>query len=149
MNEIFKRNFKTIDKEAVDFVNRSFAIADQIFTILEKQGKTQRELAMALGKKESEVSKWLQGTHNFTLKTLAKIEQVLGEKIYYTANEVAELKELNDKTVYFSVSSRELVKSQLTNTSEFIAEVKAKEVATLEKDTVTIPADDPFYKQPA
>ena len=59
----------------------SFAIADRIYDILQKQGKSQRFLAHALGKSESEISKWLRGTHNFTTQTLARIESVLGEPI--------------------------------------------------------------------
>ena len=34
-----------------------------------------------LNKKESEISKWLSGTHNFEIKTIAKIESVLEENI--------------------------------------------------------------------
>ena len=42
---------------------------------------TQRALAEKLGKKESEVSKWLTGRHNFTTKTLAHISLALGEDV--------------------------------------------------------------------
>ena len=42
---------------------------------------TQRELAEALGKNEAEVSRWMRGTHNFTIRTLAKISNVLGTQI--------------------------------------------------------------------
>ena len=39
----------------------------------------QKNLAKLLGEKESEINKWMTGTHNFTIKTLSKIESVLGE----------------------------------------------------------------------
>ena len=42
---------------------------------------TQKEFAKEVGKTEPEVSRWLSGTHNFTLRTLAKISSVLGEDI--------------------------------------------------------------------
>jgi hypothetical protein len=32
-------------------------------------------------KSPSEVGKWLSGTHNFTIKTMAKIEHTLGEEL--------------------------------------------------------------------
>jgi len=32
-----------------------------------------------MGKKESEISKWLSGTHNFTIETIAKIQGELKE----------------------------------------------------------------------
>ena len=42
---------------------------------------TQREFAALMGKRESEISRWLTGTHGFTTTTLAKISAVLGEPI--------------------------------------------------------------------
>lgn len=59
----------------------SFAIADKIDAILKKKGMTQKEFAKKMNKTEAEVSRWLSGTHNFTLKTIAKITAVLGESI--------------------------------------------------------------------
>lgn len=150
MNEIFKRNFNNIDREATEFVNRSFAIADEIFSILQKQGKTQKDLADALGKKESEVSKWMQGTHNFTQKTIIKIEHVLRERIIYTASEVKDKINSQPKTIYFSVHSGDLVKSQLKDdVIAFEAKMASGEKTTMETNTVTIPADDKYYKEPA
>lgn len=70
------------------FVDHSFDVVDQIYDVLDRQGKTQRDLANLLGKKESEVSKWMQGTHNFTLKSIAKIEEALGETILLTPKKV-------------------------------------------------------------
>jgi transcriptional regulator with XRE-family HTH domain len=70
-----------VSDEVKRFVDHSFDIVNRIYELLEKQGKTQRDLANLMGKKESEISKWMQGTHNFTLKSLAKIESVLGEKL--------------------------------------------------------------------
>lgn len=74
----------TVSGEVKRFVDHSFDIVDQIYEILERQEKTQRDLANLLGKKESEISKWMQGTHNFTIKSLAKIEDILGEEIIIT-----------------------------------------------------------------
>jgi transcriptional regulator with XRE-family HTH domain len=47
----------------------------------------QKELAKALGKNESEISKWMSGSHNFTLKTVARIEEILGDKLLEVVNE--------------------------------------------------------------
>ena len=38
-----------------------------------------------LGKKESEISKWMRGTHNFTIDTISSIESVLGYPILQVA----------------------------------------------------------------
>lgn len=71
-------------------VRKSMATAKQISHILEKQGKTQKDLADILNKKESEISKWLRGTHNFTYKTISKIEIALGEQIVLTADQAVQ-----------------------------------------------------------
>jgi transcriptional regulator with XRE-family HTH domain len=64
------------------YVRKSIDIADRISMILESQGKTQKDLAQALGKSESEISKWLGGQHNFTVRTLTAVEDALGENIF-------------------------------------------------------------------
>ncbi|MCM1071242.1 MAG: helix-turn-helix domain-containing protein [Alistipes timonensis] len=62
-------------------VDISFLIVDRIHEILTSKGYKQKDLALKLGKKESEVSKWMRGTHNFTIETLSSIEVALGEPI--------------------------------------------------------------------
>jgi len=76
-----------ISKDIDIFVKQSFDIVDRIHQILVAQGKEQKDLASLLGKSESEISKWMTGTHNFTIKTLAKIEAKLGEKIIESVKE--------------------------------------------------------------
>jgi transcriptional regulator with XRE-family HTH domain len=55
------------------------AIAKRVRAIAESKQLTQKELAKRMGKQESEVSKWVSGEHNFTLRSLAKLEAALGE----------------------------------------------------------------------
>ena len=43
-------------------VNLSFLIVDRIHAILEERGLKQKDLANMLGKKESEISKWMRLT---------------------------------------------------------------------------------------
>ena len=62
----------------------SVAIANRICDILEAKGMTQKELARKLGKTETEVSRWLSGTHNLTLSTISKVSVALGEDIVIT-----------------------------------------------------------------
>ena len=44
---------------------------------LEEKGLKQKDLALRLGKSEAEISKWMRGTHNFTIDTLVSIEDAL------------------------------------------------------------------------
>ncbi len=62
-------------------VDLSFLVVDRIHTILEERGLRQKDLASMLDKNESEISKWMRGTHNFTIETISQIENVLGVHI--------------------------------------------------------------------
>ena len=62
-------------------IDLSFAIADKIDAILKEEGNKKKELAKRTGKTQAEVSRWLCGTHNFTLRTIAKIEDALDRRI--------------------------------------------------------------------
>jgi transcriptional regulator with XRE-family HTH domain len=59
----------------------SVAIANRIYEILEKKGMSQKDFARLMGKTETEISRWLSGTHNMTMATIAKISAALGESI--------------------------------------------------------------------
>jgi len=80
-SKIFKELLKNISDEKRRFIRISMDIADQIAQYLKEKRMTQKELAIKLGKNESEISKWLNGSHNFTLDTIAKIESALNEDI--------------------------------------------------------------------
>ena len=62
-------------------VDLSYLSVDRIHTILEERGLRQKDLASMLDKNESEISKWMRGTHNFTIETISQIENVLGVHI--------------------------------------------------------------------
>jgi antitoxin component HigA of HigAB toxin-antitoxin module len=67
--------------ESVRFIEQSLAMANYIECLLSDKGLKQKDLADKMGKSEAEISKWLSGTHNFTLRSIAKIEAVLNESI--------------------------------------------------------------------
>ena len=73
------------------FIDNSFDMSHRIQYLLDINNLDQKDLARQLNKKESEISKWMSGSHNFTLKTLAKIEDVLGDKLFCViSDEIAE-----------------------------------------------------------
>lgn len=76
------------------FTNKSLDILEQVHAILKRKGMTQKELAKKLGKSESEVSKWLSGGHNITLKTISKMEDALGEEIIIVSEKAFDRLEL-------------------------------------------------------
>lgn len=76
--EARRKQVNPIVRQKVDL---SFQIVDRIHEILQAEGLKQKDLALRLGKKEAEISKWMRGTHNFTIDTLVSIEQALGAPI--------------------------------------------------------------------
>lgn len=80
-NPLFRECLAQVSEKTRAEFNLSFEIADRIDAILKEKGLTQKELAKRMGKRESEVSRWLTGRHNFTTNTLADISLALGEPI--------------------------------------------------------------------
>lgn len=80
-NSLFKEELAKIPADVRKQVDMSWAIADKIDTLLKMKGMSQKEFARLMGKTEPEVSRWVGGTHNFTIRTLAKISVVLGEDL--------------------------------------------------------------------
>lgn len=76
-SSILENRRRSVNPEIRESVDMSFQIVDRIHEILTEKGMKQKDLAMLLGKKEAEVSKWMRGTHNFTIDTLVSIENVL------------------------------------------------------------------------
>ncbi|MEY3369173.1 MAG: hypothetical protein RI973_2328 [Bacteroidota bacterium] len=72
------------------FVDKNLDISQQVHAILEEKGWTQGQFAEKLGKTDAEVSKWLSGMHNLTLKSIAKMEAVLGTDIILTPQKAKE-----------------------------------------------------------
>lgn len=65
------------DHETEKFVSKNLAITEKVRLALEKKGWTKGQLAQVMGKSPSEVSKWLSGMHNLTLKSIVKMEVAL------------------------------------------------------------------------
>lgn len=78
---MFREELAKIPADMRKQVDMSWAIADKIDELLKQRGLSQKEFAHLMGKTEPEVSRWVGGTHNFTLRTLAKISTVLGEDV--------------------------------------------------------------------
>ena len=57
------------------------AIAERIDAIMKEKGISKKQLAELTHRRPSDVTRWLGGGHNFTCKTIAMIQQALGEKI--------------------------------------------------------------------
>ncbi|MBR1503362.1 MAG: helix-turn-helix transcriptional regulator [Prevotella sp.] len=85
-NRIMDEFRGTISPEMKMQMEMSVAIANRIYDILEEKGMSQKDLAHRLGKTETEVSRWLSGTHNLTLATICKISSALGTDVIKVAD---------------------------------------------------------------
>jgi len=80
-NNIMDGIRQTISEETKIQLELSVSIANRIYSILEQRGMSQKDFARLMGKTETEVSRWLSGTHNFTVSTISKITAALGEEL--------------------------------------------------------------------
>lgn len=99
-NSLFEARRKSVSNEAKEFVDFSFKIVDRIYDILEEKGMSQKDLADKLGKSEAEISKWMRGTHNFTISTIVKLECALGDSILSVYDNTSQQKAQEAQTVY-------------------------------------------------
>jgi transcriptional regulator with XRE-family HTH domain len=74
---LIKELIAQIPPEISEQNDRRMGLAVKIHDVLRTRGITNQEFAFMMGKKPSEISRWLSGTHNFTTETLWDIERVL------------------------------------------------------------------------
>ena len=83
---------KTVDYSFQDLVNQvpeqikleidlEFAISNRIHDLMMQRGLSKTDLAKALNKRPSEITKWLSGQHNFTIKTIALLSCFFKENL--------------------------------------------------------------------
>lgn len=59
----------------------SFAISDRICYLMHERGLSKKQFADALGRRPSEITKWLSGQHNFTIATIGMLSAFFGQPI--------------------------------------------------------------------
>jgi len=77
-SEILQKIIDTTPKDVEIFIDKYTDLVVRINQVLRQKGYTQKQLAQKLDKKPSEIHKWLSGEHNFTLRSIAKLEAELG-----------------------------------------------------------------------
>ena len=85
-NRIMDDIRSTISPEMKLQMELSVAIANRIYDILEEKGMSQKDFARLMGKTETEVSRWLSGTHNLTMATICKISAALNADVVKVAD---------------------------------------------------------------
>ena len=82
-SKIAQRIIEETPAEVKIFVKKYGDIVVRIHQLLREKGITQKELANRMEKTPSEISKWLSGEHNLTLRSIAKLEAELGTDLIY------------------------------------------------------------------
>lgn len=59
----------------------SFQISNRLDYLMKEKGLSKKQLADAIGKRPSEITRWLSGEHNFTISTLAMLSSFFGQPI--------------------------------------------------------------------
>ena len=70
--------------EINSFIEKNLAITEKVRLTMESKGWKSEDLAKVMNKTPYEVSKWLTGMHNLTLKNIIKMEQALGINLIET-----------------------------------------------------------------
>lgn len=105
-NELLQKLRSQVSQEVKDEIDFSFSVVDRIEYLLNKKGFSRKDLAKALNKSESEISKWMTGTHNFTFKTIKKIERALGAEIINVLSSDKTYNELFFKNELISIQTQ-------------------------------------------
>lgn len=81
INTSFRQMVAAVPTEIKQEVDLEFAISNRIYNLMTKRGLSKVEFAQALGKRPSEITKWLSGQHNFTLRTISLLSAFFGEEL--------------------------------------------------------------------
>lgn len=80
-NTSFRQMVAAVPAEIKREIDLEFAISNRIYELMTKRGLSKVEFAQALGKRPSEITKWLSGQHNFTLRTISLLSVFFGEDL--------------------------------------------------------------------
>jgi len=111
-SKVFQRILDKTPEDVKIFTRHYGDLVVRINSLLKEKGYTQKDLAEKLDKKPSEISKWLKGEHNFTLRSLAKLEAELGEPLFYVPKTKSFQSSVGTKTsftVYSNVKAKQVI----------------------------------------
>lgn len=77
----YREMVSQVPPEIKEEVNLSFAISNKIHAMMQERGLSKKQFAEQIGKRPSEITRWLSGQHNFTVSTLARLSAFFGKSI--------------------------------------------------------------------
>lgn len=88
-SKILKDILNQIPEEEQYITDRKMLIASKISRALERKGIRKKQFANMMRVQPSVITRWLSGTHNFTIETLAKIEYLLNINLLNTTTAIS------------------------------------------------------------
>lgn len=90
---VFDRLIQAIPEQELVESDIAFRIAQRIDFLMRKNNLSKSDLARGLDKDPAQISRWMSGVHNFSLKTLAELEVFFKEQILVSPTETLETAE--------------------------------------------------------
>ena len=83
INTTFNQMVSRVPPEVKQEIDFEVDISNRIDSLMKKHHLTKLEFARKLGKRPSEITKWLSGQHNCTLRTIAQLSAFFGEPLVW------------------------------------------------------------------
>ena len=113
---ILSELIQNISKEELEKTESKMRLALKIAEAIKAKGYNKGEFAKKLNKNNSEISKWLSGTHNFTHDTLILLENELDIALVNSAiNKKIEIRNIHIET------KSDITSKMLFNISNFLS----------------------------
>ena len=131
-SKIAERMLAQMPAETKIFIDKYADLVVLINSIMKERGLTQKDLADKMGKQASEIHKWLHGGHNFTLRSIAKLEAELGQPLLTVVTPKPQCQfEQTGKTVVYRSTVRQAPRSILRNQIEWSTPMVTKMVSSV------------------
>lgn len=129
-SEVLNNFFSTPNKDEYEKTEKNMLLAVQLEKAMREKGYNKVQFATAMEVQPSVITRWLSGTHNFTVDTLFDIESVLSISLV----NVSEPKQIQTiTTIYFTVSITNKVHSQ-----PFYLNCQPSELVKLNRDNIVL-----------
>ena len=81
LSPLISHTLEALDPIKSKQIENQMEISARIDDVMRAKNISKSELALKLSKHPSEITKWLSGTHNFTIDTISMLEVALNERL--------------------------------------------------------------------
>ncbi len=132
MNTIDNLEFG-IPEEISKYTAHSAEIAIMILNFIHLKGEmNKKEFADLVGKTPSDITRWISGSHNFTIQTLSLIEAKTGMQIIRNLSDINRRKHLNGE-VFNNPSENEIYLELMPKYQQVVDELQRLKIENLER----------------